>query len=318
MKRHDPLTTIHDVARLYDIRDILSLNSRMKLIVCPLPQHVHHHRTPSFSIFTTSGGKQRWKCFGNCALEGDSVDLVGYLFVPGYNPKDPQSIKAAIMRLTSTVDIHPPKIEVVRVPANGLHKTFLPAGNEVLEYRTGRFLTSETLERFQVGQTARDGKIWMSMPAVHGSQLRGIKLRNIRSTDKKGRFSSIPGGLDGLFNYNSVNATQESVAIVKGEIAVMTLAQAGILACAPTGGEGSYRNHEEFLRPLAFARKRIVIGDHDKDPGVRKKMVAAAERRKEIFRAAALYFPPDPFVGIDDWVNAQPDIAIPTIKSWME
>jgi hypothetical protein len=41
-------------------------------------------------------------------------------------------------------------------------------------------------------------------------------------------------------------------------------------------------------------------------------------RRKEIFKAAALYFPPDPHVGIDDFLIAEPEAALPLIKSWME
>src|SRR5215216_3600957 len=69
------LHTIRDMSRLFDIRDVLHLNGHKKQIVCPLPQHVHHNRTPSFSIFTTPSGKQRFKCHGNCRCEGDVIDL---------------------------------------------------------------------------------------------------------------------------------------------------------------------------------------------------------------------------------------------------
>ena len=98
---------------------------------------------------------------------------------------------------------------------------------------------------------------------------------------------------------------------------MMVLSQHGILACAPTGGEGAYYTHEELLMPLAFSARRVVVGDNDERPDVRETMVAAARRRAEIFKAE-MRLPPDPYVGIDDWVIAQPHIAIPIIKSWME
>ena len=44
---------LRDLRRLYDIRDLLHLGSNKKLIVCPLPQHYHHHGTASFSIYYT-------------------------------------------------------------------------------------------------------------------------------------------------------------------------------------------------------------------------------------------------------------------------
>jgi hypothetical protein len=311
---------LRDLRRLYDIRDLLHLGSNKKLIVCPLPQHTHHHRTPSFSIYYTKNGYQKFRCHGNCGKEGDILDLVGFMKVPGYDPRDTNSIKAAISLLTGSMEIHPPKPEVTKKHTlpNGLYKDFLPAGNEVRQYAAKRSLTPETLDRFHIGQASRNGTKWMTMPAIHGDRLRGIKLRNLYSREKRDRFSSIAGSLDGLFNFNGVYNTDKPVLIVKGEIAVMILSQFNILACAPTGGEGSYNNHEEYLQPLAFSPRRIVIGDNDQDPAIREKMVAAAHKRKQIFRADALYLPPDPFVGIDDFVIARPEVAVPMIKAWME
>jgi hypothetical protein len=96
----------------------------------------------------------------------------------------------------------------------------------------------------------------------------------------------------------------------------MLLSQFGMLACAPTGGEGSYYKHEELLYPLAFAKKRIVIGDNDHDPEVREKMQLAARRRGEIFRAP-VFFPPSPYCGVDDWLLAKPEEALPAIQHWL-
>jgi hypothetical protein len=307
-----------DVARLYDIRDILHLNGKQKVIVCPLPQHVHHHRTPSFSIFTSKSGVQKWHCFGSCGLYGDAIDLAGFIFVPGYRKDDKDKVREAIALLTGH-QINPPKPEPVKQATlnNGLYKRYMPAGQSVMDYARQRFLTSETLEHFCVGQKEMLGSQWMTMPTLHGGQLRGIKMRNVSAADKSQRYRSIEGSVDGLFNFNAVNDTTLPVIIAKGEIAVMILSQFGILACAPTGGEASYYKHEELLKPLAFSRKRVVVGDNDTRLEVREKMVQAAVRRKEIFRAD-LHLPPDPFVGIDDWIIAEPTAAVPLIKSWLK
>jgi hypothetical protein len=148
------LTTIRDMRRLFSIYDVLHLSSKKRKIVCPLPMHAHHHRTPSFSIFISEGGVQKWKCHGNCNRQGDILDLVGFLHISGYNPKNGQHVKEALTLLSGNTRINPPSQETTKVPtlANGWYKRYLPVGNEVLGYAAGRFLTSETLERFKVGQ----------------------------------------------------------------------------------------------------------------------------------------------------------------------
>jgi hypothetical protein len=303
------------MARLYDIYDILHLNGKRKQIVCPLPQHVHHHRTPSFSIFYANTGRQKWVCHGNCQQSGDSIDLAGFLHIPGYDKKKGEHVQRALALLTGGTQINPPKPETTKAATlpNGLYRRYLPAGDAVANYAATRGLTRETLDKFSIGQ---DGH-WMTMPAIHGEQLRGIKKRNTRpNADKRDRFMQVAGSIDGLFGYNFVDGTRQPVAIVKGEIPVMLLSQFGILAAAPTGGEGSYYKHEELVYPLAFAARRIVIGDNDQDPEVKEKMQLAAKRRAEIFRAG-VFFPPDPYTGIDDFVLAKPAVAIPLIKSWL-
>lgn len=318
---YTPLIELREMRRLYDIRDVLRLTDRQKVIVCPLPTHIHKHRSPSFSIFTTTGGFQKFRCHGvSCGKEGDVIDLAGWLFMGNsYDPRDGEKVKQALAILSGGTQINPPKPETTKNPTlpNGLYKKYLPAGEEVLKYAASRFLTPETLKRFHFGQHSAGTGIWMTMPTLHGQQLRGVKMRNLNAASKKDRYRNEPGSIDGLFNYNEVNGTTNPVVIVKGEIAAAVLCQNGILACAPTGGEGSYYKHEELLRALAFSRKRVVVGDNDIRPDVREKMAQAAIRRKEIFRAD-LHFPPDPYVGIDDFLIAEPEVAIPMIQAWLK
>jgi hypothetical protein len=265
------------------------------------------------------GGIQKWTCHGNCQQYGDVIDLVGFMHIPGYRKDRGDDVKRALALLSGDIPMNPPKPETTKKPTlpNGLYKQYLPTGPEVIAYAKSRFLTSETLKRFHFGQHNSGTITWMTMPTIHGTQLRGIKMRNLNARNKRDRYTNVPGSIDGLFNYNEVSGTTAPVIVAKGEIAAATLCQFGFLACAPTGGEGSYYKHEAFLEPLAFSSRRIVIGDNDKDPGVKEKMLLAAHRRKEIFRAAALFIPPDPYIGIDDFLIAEPEAAVPIIKSWL-
>ena len=111
------LTTIRDMRRLYDIRDVLNLPARKKTIVCPLPMHTHHNRTASFSIFVTPQGYQKWVCHGNCGLSGDVIDLIGFMKVPGYNKKNGDHVKEALAILSGGVKINPPRPETTKAPA---------------------------------------------------------------------------------------------------------------------------------------------------------------------------------------------------------
>ncbi len=90
---------IRDVRRIYDIHDVLGVSNRTRWMVCPLPGHVHNSNTASFSIYWDEEGVQRFKCHGNCGLMGDVVDLVGYLEVPGYDPRSINSVMQSVALL---------------------------------------------------------------------------------------------------------------------------------------------------------------------------------------------------------------------------
>ena len=94
----------------HDIRDVVG--SKKRTILCPLPQHRRINNTPSFSIYWKDG-KQWWKCHGNCQLEGDLVDLVGYLRVTGYDRRDPAKVREALALVDSRYEfkiVEPPRV----------------------------------------------------------------------------------------------------------------------------------------------------------------------------------------------------------------
>ena len=289
--------TADQVSRVYSERifDLARTNRRKRKILCPLPDHKHHNYTPSFSIFWADN-RWRWRCHGNCDRQGDVIDLIGYMQVPLYDKRDTDKLGKAIAALTGNgfhpAAPRPPKRKRGPVLAPNLWRKFLPPGPEVAAYARKRGLSPATLEQFKVGQH----KNWMTIPVFHNHQLIGIKMRNM---GEGLRYRSVKGSVSGLFNHDAVKYALGRVYVTKGEIAAMVLCQHGLLACAPTGGE-SMQITDDMATLLALADV-VVIGDNDRDPAVRAKTRALAEKRADILKGK-LFFPPEEFKDVDEWV----------------
>jgi len=283
---------------LHSIRSVLGVRDNKQVMICPLPRHNHTNYTPSFSIFFKDG-VERWKCHGSCNLEGDVIDLVGYLYVPGYNPDNPEHCYKALCYVDAKYEIDIPKKERKVMLSGAEWRRYLPARDEVIRYARLRGLTLETVDRFNVGQD----KGAMTIPVFENEILLGIKFR---STNKKSRvrFWSLPGSKPGLFNYDNARHNQ-FLFIVKSEIPAMLLDQYGLPVVAPTSGEGAWL--DDWTVKLAF-KKLIYIGDND-DPGRR-----AAEKLKDILKCE-IRFPNPDYKDVDEWILADID-AINLIRRW--
>jgi hypothetical protein len=310
-------SVIRDARKLYDIFAVLGLDSTKRSIVCPMPQHIHQNYTPSFSIFTKPDGTQYFRCHGSCNLDGDVIDLTGYLRISNYDPHDGEMVKRAIALLQSGYQVSPPKVKkarIARLPYETIRNMPEP-DNEVLAYALEkRGLTDNTLHQFGVKMYENTGRKYMAIPTFHFGELVGIKLRNVRSTGKHDRFLLYPGSTTGLFGYSKVFANSAPVLIVKAEIPVMLLYQYGIHACGPSGSENV--NRAELFKPLAWAVKRVVVKDNDRNPKVRAKMDEYAAQRAKAFHAE-LKAPPDTVKDIDEWILRDGEEAIETIKGWL-
>jgi hypothetical protein len=313
----DEMEFIREARRLYSIHSILGVDPRKEWLVCPMPQHIHHANTPSFSIYTAADGVQRFKCHGNCGLSGDVIDLVGYLYVPNYEKGSIEHVRRAITYLDRKYDLSPPEMKP-KTPRLDPHewRKYYPAERVVRAYAASRGLTNETLAKFKIGQY----KHFMAMPTFEEGVLRMIKFRNTWPPERLDqgdfnslRFWSAKGSVKGLFNYGAVAFTEQPVLILKGEIPVMLCDQYGLLACAPTGGESSLA--KQYMPQLAFAEVRVVVGDNDPDPAVRAKMHKAAERRARVLKAELRYPPPE-YKDIDEFILADPS-AVEVIRSWL-
>lgn len=311
MPRANATGVIDDMRRQHSITQILGLEDRVQLINCPLPHHIHHNNTPSFSIYYGERGFQRFICHGNCDARGDVVDFVGYMNVSGYNSHSPDMVSQAIQ----TLDGRKPTIIIPR-PAGytkipTLHpakwKEYFPPRIPVLDYAASRGLTPETLTHFRIGQKA----LSMAMPSFMDGILVNIKYRRI--TNYGMRYVEEKGSVKSLFNYDAVAWTQEPVLITKGHIPTMLMHQNGILACNITAGENAHLR--DFAPQLSFSKRRVYIGDNDWDWQTRLKMQAFAKERAEEIQAE-LHFPPDQYKDLDDWV-LDDETAIGVIKEWL-
>lgn len=291
-----------DEARVsYDILSILGTSKRK--MVCPLPSHVHHNNTPSFSVFWRAG-VQYWKCHGSCNREGDVVDLVGELRVPNYSRHNSDHVRQALALLSDRFQAAPPKVENEVLLGGGEWRSFLPPSGEVMAYSKSRGLTEETMVRFRIGSW----KQFMTMPNFENGKLMGIKLRRI--VEGEPRFFSLKGSRLGLFNLDAVYLSTFPVLVAKGEIPCMLMDQLNFKACAPTGGEGSWYKNEAWRTALALCPK-IIVGDND-EPGR-----VMAQRRASLL-GGIIRFPPERFKDWDEWWLAEPNAAVEATRQWLQ
>ena len=302
-----------EISRIYSDRlfDMTGATPRRRKILCPLPMHNHSNYTPSFSIYW-SRNRWCWRCFGNCNLRGDVIDFVGYMHIPGYDPRDPQKLSKAISMLTGenytpSPPTPPERTHETRLPAGVLDR-YRPISPEVISYGRARGVNEGTLRSFYVGAHYDHRHTYMTIPTIEEGQVTGIKLRNI---DPGGaRYRSVKGSRAGLFNYDSVLYQSGHIFVVKGEIAALVMIERGLLACAPSGGE-SMKLDQRYVNALALAHV-IVIGDNDRDQEVREKTRKMAEERSKSL-GAKLVFPPEKYKDVDEWILDNPE-AINKLK----
>ena len=295
-------TTFKDKRRLYDIYDYLGITDKAKrVIVCPMPNHVHVNHTPSFSIYQ-AGNVQRFICHGSCGKRGDVIDLAGYLNIPGYDENNPEQVKEALALLAGKCEISIPEERTKTASLRGdLHLSYLPLKADGLAYLAQRGISQKTAEHFMIGQ---DGN-YVTIPALENRVLKTIKKRNLINEGL--RYFSVKGSATALFNHDYVSGAGNTVFIVKGEIAAMVLHERGLYACAGTAGEGTTK--PEWLLPIVFAQKRVVIGDND----IQGKNLEGKTKERAGMLKAELFFPPKEFKDVDEWVLGDPE-AIRTLK----
>lgn len=300
--------TPDEIARIYDIGTVLGTNLRK--ILCPFPDHKHHNYTPSFSIFF-SEGKQRFRCFG-CGRTGDVIDLVGYLYIPGYQHDDPKHLNTAMNLLTGgkyeSTPVIPPAPKATGI-YQGEWQFYTPPRTEALEYIEQRGFYG-VHEDFRLGQLDKESASYLTIPCFHNDILQGIKLRLIKGEGT--RYKSIKGSRGGLFNYDGIKDITGTVFVVKGEIAAMVMEEYGYHACSTTTGESG--DMSPYVHLFADNKKVVVIGDNDAHTNSQIKK--HTELRARILDAELIY-PSIEFKDVDEWILADQGEAIKILDSYL-
>lgn len=91
----------------------------------------------------------------------------------------------------------------------------------------------------------------------------------------------------------------------------MLLHQHGLTACAPTGGEGSYKGQVAKWNTALALSAVVIIGDND-EPG------RVLGKKRNMLFGGTLQFPPERFQDIDKWILADPIDALAALTQWGE
>lgn len=296
---------IRDIRKLYSISSVLGVSKR--LIICPLPMHVHSENTPSFSIFNKDG-VEYFKCHGNCQRMGDVIDLVGYINIPYYDDKNVVHIMMAISMLVDghEATLYKPPKRVELLPTKYLD--YLPISEAATEYLVKRGFRLSTISNYKVG--SKSGAV--AIPNFENKVLIGIKFR---STSMSGpRYWSEKGSRGGLFNHDGVFMREDPILVLKAEIPAMLATQVGFTACGLTGGEMS--DLSAYRHVFAFSKRVVYVTDNDRDQDVRERVVEYGRRNAKAIRAV-LKSPPEQFKDWDEWLSADHAGCVDTTRRWL-
>ncbi len=153
------MTVVDDIKSRLDVLEVVShyvplqRSGRSYKANCPF----HQEKTPSFFVFPE---RQSWRCFGACATGGDVFSFV----MRAENLEFPEVLK----RLAQQAGVSLPDRErrsdqqlglQINEAAAGYFQRLLAAtqGVDARRYLERRGLTAETVEKFQLGLSPRDG-----------------------------------------------------------------------------------------------------------------------------------------------------------------
>lgn len=320
------MNSFSDIRAMFNLEDVSGVR---RWGLCPMKVHAHANNTPSFSIFwvTINGEQTQWfKCHGNCGLQGDVIDFIGYQQMPGYSPDNLELKKEALQILIGGAHTpsHPSPPPPPKPLPQWLHLDFQPIAFQVKKFLQTRGVEPWQIEKYHLGSAehiaehsvikGRDALL--SIPTFHGETLRGIKIR--KTYDSSFNYFAVSGSHKGLFGYNNVIGHEGITIVCKGEIAAMVVEKVvgeQARVCAPTAGETA--GVESVRAAILSAKTAILIGDNDPDPKVRERIVQATlDRGKSL--GAKVVFPPNSYKDIDEFILAEPGPASAMLRAWQE
>lgn len=130
---------------------------------------------------------------------------------------------------------------------------------EALRYLDSRGISTASINRFKLGVRRKEGKRWLSIPHLSGSEWANVKYRSLPPAEKA--FEREFGCRSVLFNSNAVGRFEELI-ITEGELDAITLLQHGFEnVVGATGGAGSF--DAAWILELERAKKIFLCYDSD-------------------------------------------------------
>ncbi len=284
------------IRQLYDLPTVVARLTGMearKKIVCPMPFHPHTNMSPSFGMFVDSQGIQRFKCFGNCGVEGDVIDFAGYYTIgQSYDSRNAEHVRLALSYLQAG-GMCAPKTPLKKKKKSLDQRIVRPlvkqweealwTNEQAQAYLEERGVLS-VAKHFRLGyriidppyvKYEQDGGTlpghYIAIPTIENGRIVSVKLRRIptyyaEDDIKPIRYDFVSGdrigsGQPGVFNHDEVAFQSGVVFSPEGEFDVMLIKAHGYLACCMNSGGNVLSDHLALI--LAHADPIWIADDDD-------------------------------------------------------
>lgn len=187
------MTVVDDIKSRLDILEVVSgyvplqRSGRSYKANCPF----HQEKTPSFHVFPD---RQTWRCFGACATGGDVFSYV----MKAENLEFGEALKrlaqqAGVVLPTNEGRSQQQIIFEINEAARAYFQQRLAssAGADARSYLEGRGLDRTTIDKFEMGLSARDGESLKNHLVKQGFSLEQLAQAGIVSTGESGRYRDL-------------------------------------------------------------------------------------------------------------------------------
>ncbi len=210
---------------------------QINLKVCPMCGDTGFH----FYMAKADGGA--WDC-KKCQVTGNLFTLM----------KSQGDIEEAVHPAARKTTWAKPKPEDVEACHANIFKDY-----DAQQYLSSRGISMASINRFKLGVKVKDGKRWLSIPLLSGSEWANVKYRALPPAEKA--FEREFGCRSVLFNGNAV-AKFDEVILTEGELDAITLLQNGFdNAIGITAGAGSF--DAAWVEALEKCKKIYICYDAD-------------------------------------------------------
>lgn len=184
------MAVVEDIKSRLDILEVVShyvplqRSGRSYKANCPF----HQEKTPSFHVFPE---RQTWRCFGACATGGDVFSFI----MRAENLEFAEALKRLAQHAGVALPDRGRRSDQqatfqINEATRGYFQRLLAStqGVEVRGYLARRGLTAQTVEKFELGLSPRDGASLRNYLVQQGSSLEQLALAGVVSSGENGQY----------------------------------------------------------------------------------------------------------------------------------